>query len=116
MNFEDAHTPTTGFTIRERLAVMEVSVLHMSKDVSDLRDEVKSLDEKIDRVLAELAETRKRTIPPARTSFLSPATQAAIISILAGAISLVIQQTGLALPAPVREIAAEHQAEKSQGK
>lgn len=116
IDFEDALTPTTGFTVRERLAVMEVSVLHMANDVSDLRQEVKSLDEKLDKVLAELADSKKRTVPPARTPWISPATQAAIISIVAGALGLVIQQMGLALPAPVKEMAAEKAQETAAGK
>lgn len=95
MSFPSREDTLTGFpqpSPLERLAVLEVNVHHVGADVRELKDQVTSLDNKMDSLILELARGRKKSsTPPNGTSSMSPMVKNSIVATVTAVIVSVIQ-------------------------
>ncbi len=90
---------------RERLIIVEGEVRHINKDVNELKESLKEIDEKLDRILL------RSSPPPAKSSHVVKIGQQGLGGALVALVIWAIQQlTGVAVPTaarPVPEVSGE---------
>jgi hypothetical protein len=105
----------TGFPLpgpMERLAVVEVNMRHVGKSVDELKGQVSEVDNKLDRLLLELA--KKRSTPPGEKTALMErkSVQGGIGTVVGAALLYVIQ---MLTQAPAQAPKAPTETTRSHG-